>query len=495
MKAAEPGAKLLIVDDEATVLQGYIKIGQDAGFDTRGALDFESARLLLKKCSFDVLLVDIHLSTQSLKAEGLDLIKLAHNESPQMLVIATSSDPRLEIYKQALENGAYGFLKKPILSGEELKIALANALQNRNQQTSLTALRRSGRGLGELEVEDGLVLPAGFRDIARKIAKSRGLPVVIHGETGTGKEEFARLIHKRRRELEGEIPFVAVNCATLNSSMALSMLFGHRKGAFTGASSHRTGYIGEANGGILFMDEIHTLEKDCQQKLLRTLNDGSYEPLGSSKVEYSRFQLIAASTKDLDLATENSEFLLDLRMRLTGVDIALPPLRERMSDLPLLVRLFFAKENISLPEADLQEIIERCQGFYWQGNIRQLYRVLQALVAMSSYEVEAIKASHLPVFKTMLAPGQTADLPHGKAPSLEYSAAIQEITRALREDVRLDEALEIYERVVITCALARHETVNDAVSALGVSRSSLGAKRQKYRLQDNPRRPQGSAFN
>ncbi|WP_141733302.1 sigma-54-dependent transcriptional regulator [Oligoflexus tunisiensis] len=493
MKAA--GQRLLIVEDEAAVLQNYLEFGKAAGFETRGALDFESARELLQKSAFDIMLVDVHLSQRLAGAEGLELIKLAHQESPQILPIATSSDPSLDIYQQALKNGAYGFLRKPLLSAEDLKIAIVNAMQNRNQQANLDGLRRGHPTYADLQAEDGIVLAANFREIARKVARSRSLPVVIYGETGTGKEEFARLIHKHRREAEGEIPFVAVNCATLNSSMALSMLFGHRKGAFTGATANYLGYIGEADGGILFMDEIHTLEKDCQQKLLRTLNDGSYEPLGSTKVQYSRFQLIAASTKDLDAATERDEFLLDLRMRITGLDIALPPLRDRLDEMPQLVRLFFARENIPVPEQELQNIIERCRGYYWQGNIRQLYRALQSLVVMSSYNVEEITARNLPVFKTMLAPGQqTAETSFVNKSSLVSSDMIRQVMRALTEDVPLDQALEDYERIVINCALTRHTTVNDAVRALGVSRSSLAAKRQKYGLQENPRRLNGNPF-
>jgi DNA-binding NtrC family response regulator len=495
MKAANSCPRLLIVEDEAAVLQSYLEFGKDAGFETRGALDFESARELLQKSSFDIMLADVHLSKEYSAKEGLELIRLARQESPTILSIATSSDPSLDIYQEALKIGAYGFLRKPLLSAEDLKIAIVNALQNRNQQASLVGLRGSRHNYPELQAEDGIVLASGFRDIARKVARSRSLPVVIYGETGTGKEEFARLIHKHRREAEGEIPFVAVNCAALNSSMSLSMLFGHRKGAFTGASSSNVGYIGEANGGILFMDEIHTLEKDCQQKLLRTLNDGSYEPLGSTKVQFSRFQLVAASTKDLDAATERNEFLLDLRIRITGLDILLPPLRERLDDLPQLVRLFFARENIVIPEKELQEIINVCRGYYWQGNIRQLYRALHSLVVMSSYNVEEITARNLPAFKTMLPPGQPApETRFITSNTLVSDDMIRQVTRPLVEDVPLDQALEDYEKIVINCALTRHTTVNDAVHALGVSRSSLAAKRQKYGLQENPRRLNGNTL-
>ncbi|RYZ82890.1 MAG: sigma-54-dependent Fis family transcriptional regulator, partial [Proteobacteria bacterium] len=380
--------RLLVVEDEASLLASYVAFGNQAGYETSGAKNFINAQSSLLKSSFDIVLVDIHLSADYEKSEGLELIAMIQSEAPATLVIATSSDPSLPIYQKALELGAFGFLRKPLLSAEDLKIGIANALRNRNQQSGLKGLRDTSRNP---EAEDGLVLSTSLREVARKVARSRSLPVVIYGETGTGKEEFAKLIHKRRCEAEGEVPFVAVNCAHLNGSMSMSMLFGHRKGAFTGATSNTVGYIGEADGGILFLDEIHTLERDCQQRLLRTLNDGSYQPLGSTKTQHSRFQLIAASTKDLDEATERNEFLIDLRMRIIGLDVFLPPLRERLSDIPQFVRLFFAKEKTSLPASERQAIIEACQKYYWQGNVRQLFQVLHSLIVMSSYNAEDIK--------------------------------------------------------------------------------------------------------
>jgi DNA-binding NtrC family response regulator len=205
-------------------------------------------------------------------------------------------------------------------------------------------------------------------------------------------------------------------------------------------------------------------------------------------MQYSHFQLIAASTKDLDDATEQGEFLLDLRIRITGLDVVLPPLRERLADLPALIRLFFAREGIKVNPSELAKLEKICASYYWQGNIRQLYRVLHSLVVMSSYNSEELRADQLPVFKTMMAPGHKGG---GRAadPGLDLPRdVLEKLTLPLVRDIPLDAALEDYEKHIIECALNRHATVNDVVSALGVSRSALAIKRQKYGLQDKVRR-------
>ncbi|HYX39079.1 MAG TPA: sigma 54-interacting transcriptional regulator [Oligoflexus sp.] len=478
--------RLLIVEDQANELQTYLRFAAEIGYEPRGALDFASANEMLQKMPFDILLTDVHLSNRTDVSEGFDLLRLVRRESPAILPIMTSSDPRLEVYQMALKEGALGFIRKPLVSSEDLHIAIVNAMQLRHHRSNLMGLRDNPSTSTIRAAKDGIVLSQSLRTIAQKIAHSRKLPAVIYGETGTGKEEFARLIHRRRREVEGEIPFVAVNCANLNSSVAMSTLFGHRKGAFTGALNNTVGYIGEADGGILFMDEIHTLEKDSQQRLLRTLNDGSYEPVGSTKTQYSRFQLLAASTKDLDAATEKGEFLLDLRMRITGVDVLLPPLRERKDDMDALVRLFFAREVVKVPEKELQKIVDACRQYYWQGNIRQLFGVLQALVVMSAYDSEELSVKNLPVFKTMYEPERSGFESLRIEKTRLSDSVMQEVAKGLCEDMPLDQVLETYEKLVLKFALARHASISETAAALDISRSTFALKRQKYGLQDRP---------
>ena len=203
--------------------------------------------------------------------------------------------------------GALYLFCKPILTGDELMVHLEQA--ERSRRTGATAKRRRADPALPpclaLKCPDGIVLPQAGRDRARLAAlNSTSLPIIIQGETGSGKEEVAKLIHRYRCEADGMVPFVAVNDTNLTGETAVSAFLGHRKGAFTGAEQPTNCYIGGADGGFLFLDEIHTLTIDCQQRLLRMLNDGSYNRLGDSQTLYLDFRVTVASTKDLEEQVE-----------------------------------------------------------------------------------------------------------------------------------------------------------------------------------------------
>ena len=319
-----------------------------------------------------------------------------------------------------------------------------------------------------------MVLSDRLRDLTAKIGKNGSLTCVVYGETGTGKEEIAKLIHESRCfNLKRRVPFEAVNCSALDESIANSLLFGHKKGSFTGADRTTTGHIGEANGGILFLDEIHHLHMACQKKLLRVLNDGTYQRFGDTKFFRSDFQLVVASTVDLDDLVEEGKFLLDLRGRIMGVDIELPPLRDRLDDLPDLVKLFFRKNNYSVNQNNLNLIVEKCSQYYWQGNIRQLFKVLNAVGTMATLDSEAISIDYFPEFKTMFPPNSV-----GSSKDNE----IQSILKPLNTDFDFKEAVENYEKAILKRANRRHKSASELVQALGMSRGSYDNKKIKYDL-------------
>ncbi len=395
---------LLIVEDNSFELQSYMILAKNAGLKALGVSTIQDARKVLESCRVDILLTDMFLSAGSKSPEGLDLLEEAREMQVQIVPIVMSSHPDVKIYQQAMDRGALFALKKPLINADEILIAINSAKEKRllkhvqnNEQRALSP---------ELEsiCPDGLCVEANVLKWIRVAAETTDLPVVIQGETGTGKEEVAKLIAKYRKKKEGEIPFLSVNCSLLDGNLSQSLLFGHKKGAFSGAYTTTQGFVGEADGGILFLDEIHTLSIACQQKLLRVLNDGTYNRVGDTKELYSKFQVVVASTIDLDLAVESSKFLLDLRVRLTGCEITLSPLRDRMSDLPLLIQLFFAKRGMRVGEMEFEAIVRRCRDFYWQGNIRQLFQCLKALVAISHADGKAPLAENLPILKTMKAP-------------------------------------------------------------------------------------------
>jgi len=281
------------------------------------------------------------------------------------------------------------------------------------------------------------------------------------------------------------VPFVAVNCANLTGETAVSALFGHRRGAFTGAEQTTSGYIGEADGGFLFLDEIQTLTIDCQQRLLRVLNDGSYNRLGDSQTLYSDFRVIVASTKDLEEQVERGTFLVDLSMRLTGINIKLKPLRERLEDIPLLIELALARVGTTVPQKTLESLSGRCSKYHWQGNVRQLMLVISAMVTEALGDQREISAEDLPELKTMLPPGF---IPSPVAPSQNLVArdlstshdVFQLLREAIQEDRPFDAIIEAVEKEILKAAFTRHPSLRSASEALSVARSTLAAKKAKY---------------
>jgi len=478
--------QVLIVEDSLPQIEQIRSVVESAGFEPRVVTTLDAAKDALSKIPFSVLLTDIHLtaSVEQTSFEGIALLQWARTQHPDVLCLAMSSDPNVATYHRALEAGALHFLRKPLLGADEFSIAVDQA-KGRRALERASRLRTGAADLPDPLRErypDGLVLDVKTRDFVRRIAMSRRLPVVLYGETGTGKEEIAKLIHRRRVEMEGALPFVAVNCANLDGDIAPSLIFGHKKGAFTGALETTSGYIGEANGGILFLDELHTLSLECQRRLLRVLNDGSYQRIGDTKTLHSEFQVVCASTKDLDDEVEGGTFLLDLRSRLTGIDLTLPPLRKRMGDIPALVSLFFAREGVAIEGEEVSRIAERCGKYAWKGNIRQLHKVLQSLVDMATFNGDEIKAENLPVFRSMvqddaeLSPAPVLGR-HGL--SADFLAVIE---RNFCADTTLETTLDLVERFKIQSVMARYVKLNDVADALGISRSSLDSKRKKYAL-------------
>lgn len=476
---------ILIVEDDALQMRHYTVLAERSELDPLTTTSLEGALQILTQRGVDILLTDIHLSgSQEMTSfEGIELLRNVTARFPETLAIAMSSDPKVDTYTKAIAAGACHYLRKPVLSAQELAISI-DVARARRRLTSLAGRPVASEATPLTQWPDGLVLPDEIRRIARKIAHAPHLPVVIHGETGTGKEEVAKLIHRERTEIAGPVPFVAVNCSHLNTDVAMAALFGHQKGAFTGASETRRGYVEEADGGILFLDEVHTLSIEVQRRLLRVLNDGSFERLGDTRTLHSEFQVIVASTQDLDRLVEEGAFLLDLRMRMTGIDVVLPPLRARLKDIEAFVCLFLAGEGAVIDADELTRIVIRCQRYYWQGNIRQLKRVIQAATVTASFNDEPLRASHLPEYRTMFSPDSVEDI---DAPTAKVTAThpsnnddvVQRILQALREDLPFDDSLEHYERAILAEAFARHRTAADVANALGMAKSSLSVKRKK----------------
>ena len=466
---------ILIVEDSIDQLVRYKEFA-DSFLNVITATTVQDAIVSLNKKKIDILLTDIHL-TKSIDMdsfEGYQVVDHAIKNHPETLVMVMSSDPKVETYHKIYQMGAHAFVKKPIISIDEIKIAVESAKHkraiNRIQKSKIATFPDEIVG----KCADGLVLDPKTRKLALALAKNNTIPGVIYGETGTGKEEVAKIIHKRRVENEGQVPFVAVNCANLSPETAASVIFGHKRGSFTGAHSTTVGLVGEANEGILFLDEIHRLPDDCQARLLRVLNDGTYERFGDTKPLFSSFQTIVASTADLDELVNDGKFLMDLRSRLTGLDIHLEPLRNRKDDLRLLIQLFFAKENMSIPIEQLDEIVEKCKSYYWRGNIRQLFNVLKSFVITCTMNEVELDIEYFPEFATMLGPTENKMCVNKPNQSEDFSMEL------LDKDAPLRTSLALFEREIIKRAIDRHRSVKSAIAGLQISRSGFDVRRKKY---------------
>lgn len=492
---------ILIVEDNKEELEKYLAFAQGCGLHSFGATNLEDAKNSLAINGFDILLTDIHLKNlkdHNIEDSGFDLIEYALESQPQLTVLAMSHDLDKTIFDKAIKLGVTHFLRKPIYNSDEILIYIKLALQKKHS-TNLTQQEKvNGNKFLDNNpyfkiYKNGIIVSNKHDKFLSGVAKNKKIPLVLYGETGTGKEEFAKILHKKRVELEGMIPFVTVNCALLDNDLTSSLLFGHKKGAFTGANETTNGYVAAADGGILFLDEIHTLDLTTQRKLLRVLNDGSYNRVGDMRMIHSYFQLVVATTKDLDEEVEEGRMLADFKYRISGAEIVLDPLRERLEDIPLFISVFFKRENIEVSDDLILQISRMCQKCLWKGNIRQLFRVLQRMLINSQLHEEELNINHLVIphkepmtfkFEQLKSPSlQNPNLDSFPKESMSDDlAVIKMLEKALQTDSPLNEIIDEIEKHILIKAMKRHDSIAKAHLALGISRNAIDAKRKKYKI-------------
>ncbi len=478
--------KVLVVEDDQREIATIEQHLRDLRAVYRVATTLSDAKSALESETFDFILSDLHLETKAGvdRPDGLDIISLARSLQPSATIVATSSDPRSDIWAETLKAGAQNFIRKPLSKPDELVIAFGLAFE-RKLLTSKAEKTRKPKGRWAKYAEsypDGMILDKLTQKRIAGMARHADKTIVVMGETGTGKEEISKLIHRYRCRAGGEIPFVAVNCATVTAELTESILFGHKRGAFTGADSSTIGYISEADRGVLFLDEIQSLELRTQQKLLRVLNDGTYNRLGETKTMRSQFQLVAASTQDLDEAVEQGKFLLDLRTRMIGLDVVLKPLRDRLDEVPALIALFLDKRNLTLSDDQFEKLVAHLKRYSWPGNIRQLFKTLDAWVLTCELDEVPMTVENFPMVRNSAQRVRNSESDTAKTQQIE-SAKSEMIHRPLVEDRNLDESVEAYEKAIIEAALYRHHhKIGAVVNALQVPRSSLDSKRRKHGL-------------
>jgi two-component system response regulator HydG len=369
---------VLLVEDDSNALKVLSVILRDEGYKVLGCRDAEKALQQVSHFKPDAAITDVKLPGM----DGVELLTELRAHCPQLPVIFLTGYGNVESAVHAMSLGAFDYILKPPDFGKLLKVLARAVEQGRMERGSVLP---SPDCLSDRECPCIIGSSPGLVELLRMLEKVKDTAsnILIAGETGTGKELFARNLHCRSRRKDK--PFVAINCAAMPGGLMEAEFFGSEKGAFTGANDRRIGKFEEAEGGTLLLDEISELDLPLQAKLLRVLQEREIERLGSNKKIKVEFRLICSTNKDLAKKVERGEFREDLFYRIHVLEISVPPLRERMSDLPLLVAQFvpeFCKrENKALMVSD--EVIQALQKYSWPGNVRQLRNVIERAVILA----------------------------------------------------------------------------------------------------------------
>ena len=369
---------LLVVDDDRNHRETLRTLLEEWGYRTTGAGDGESAVTLCRERPFDLILMDVRMGGMS----GIEATReiRAYNPAIPILIMTAYSD--VENAVEALKAGAYDYLTKP-LAFDALKLALERALDHATLRDEVRALRDSVSSAFDAGNVIGRSTPMRqLLGMVSSIAASEAT-VLINGESGTGKEVVARLIHANSKRRKG--PYVAVNCAALSETLLESELFGHEKGAFTGAEKRRDGRFLAADKGTIFLDEIGEIPLAMQAKLLRVIQERELQRVGGDQTVKVDVRILAATNKDLKQEVEEGRFRQDLYYRLNVVALQLPPLRDRGEDIPLLAMHFlkrFAESNGKTVKGFTPAAMDRLLKYSWPGNVRELENAVERAVVL-----------------------------------------------------------------------------------------------------------------
>jgi two-component system, NtrC family, response regulator AtoC len=369
---------LLIVDDEKSTRDG-LRAALEGRFDVYVAEDAKAAMDLLEKDQFDVLLTDFRLPSE----DGMKLIARAKSLSRPPVCILMTAYGSEELAVDAMKRGADDYIAKGRLQIDELEMRIARALRQQNLESENVSLRQQLDSKFRMEniIGQSPAMRAVF-DLVQQVAPTRA-SVLLLGESGTGKELVAKVLHQLSPRADQ--PMVTVHCAALAPTLLESELFGHEKGAFTGAHERRIGRFEQAQGGTLFLDEIGEIDASVQVKLLRFLSERTFERVGSNKTLSADLRLISATNKDLEQLVKAGAFREDLFFRLRVVEILLPPLRERGEDIMLLAQAFlreFSAENNKAILGFTSEALDALLRYSWPGNVRELRTAIERAVVL-----------------------------------------------------------------------------------------------------------------
>lgn len=453
-------AKILIVDDEPSMLRILTVILADAKHSVTASGGLKEARAALAKERFDLVITDKKMPD----GDGLELLRYCHENDPDLPVVMLTAVATVELAVEAMQAGAFDFISKPFVP--EVVTAVAR------RATERTKLLRENEILREeakrhIFAEDILGESPAILRLKETIAKvaPTNATVLITGETGTGKELVARAIHKG--SIRSKETFLAVNCAALSEQLLESELFGHEKGAFTGADRPRQGLFEAAHNGTLFLDEAGEMSLSLQAKLLRVLTDGQFLRVGASVPRSADVRVIVATHRDLRERVKDGRFREDLYYRLAVVPIEIPPLRDRKEDIPVLVDVLINQISKDLKIKDVSvrdSALEKLRGYSFPGNVRELRNLLERACILAKGGI--LTADDIYIQSDQV----TSDIGAGPI-------------NALPEDIDLTAVLADIEAQLIQRALRNSGGVQaEAARKLGISRSDIAYKIKKHKL-------------
>lgn len=454
--------RILVVDDDKIIVESLVEFLQLEGYDATGAASFAEAVKALERRPYQLVISDVSMPD----TDGFELLRLIRQRYPEIVVIMITGYGTIESAVEAIKMGAYDYLTKPIID-DEIRLVIERALKQQ-------ALIRENQSLRQqLDLRYGLDNVVGHDykmlkifDLIEAVAESR-TTVLIQGESGTGKSLIARAIHHRSSRRDK--PFVEISCGAIPESLLESELFGHVKGAFTGAVGEKEGKFKAADGGTIFLDEISSATPALQVKLLRVLQERQFEAVGSNKTQTVDVRVILATNEDLTQAIKSGRFRQDLYYRINVVTIQLPPLRERMSDIPLLAEHFLKRYRRELKKEVVgftPECTQCIQRYAWPGNVRELENIIERAVVLTR--------------NRQLDP---SDLP----PQVAEAAPTHQEDPDIYRPCSLKKALEQPEKRIIEQAL-RANNWNRQLTAqvLEINRTTLYKKMKRYGLETGP---------
>jgi len=474
-------SKLLLIDDEEDVQYSFQRIFNSPDIELCTASSGEEGLRIIPKFKPDLVIMDVRLGGLT----GLETLRRIRQTNPKLLVILMTAYGTTQTVIEAMKLGAYDYLLKPF-EVPKLREIVLNALKAANDMRQVVSYQPL------LEQEDYELGIVGRSEPMQQVFKLIGqlaasdATALISGESGTGKELVARAIyHHSHRSQQA---FLAVNCAAIPEQLLESELFGHERGAFTGATLQRIGKFEQCNHGTLFLDEIGDMTPATQTKILRVLQSGAFERVGGNQPISVDVRIIAATNRPLEQAVAARQFREDLFYRLNVVRVHLPPLRERREDIRLLVNYFlkaFAKDQERAPKSIAPGVIRALEKYHWPGNVRELENVLRRALVVA--KGDAILVSDLPAEITGQGPAAgaaaTVSLPAGEGSAADIAVMARQLFQWARRDPKLKIIPAVERELVIQALKETDGNQLHAAKLLGITRATLRKRVEKFGIQ------------